>query len=89
MSKKATKQSRKTARRKAAQALEWLWGSPLGKLVKVKSWRPSLDLHFLDWRDRGVAWPTLLVDRRGMRWTSTPIWNFIWLRNRLGFGEKD
>ena len=70
-------------------ALEWLWGSPLGKLVKVKTWRPSLDLHFLDWRDRGVAWPTLLVDRHGKRWTSTPIWNFIWLRNRLGFGEKD
>lgn len=38
------------------------------KLVRVKSWKPSVSHH-------GVEWPTLLVDRRGgRRETSTPVW---------------
>lgn len=63
--------------------INWLWGYPLGKLVRMKSWVPSIDrLH------RGVGWPTALVDQRGQRSTITPIWNRVWLRNRLGFKEK-
>jgi hypothetical protein len=32
----------------------------------------------------GIGWPTML-DRRGEASTETPIWNWIWLRDRLGF----
>jgi hypothetical protein len=58
--------------------VEWLWGEPLGKVIKVKSWWPSIDR-----RARGIAWPTMLIDRLGSRATTTPIWNLVWLRNRL------
>lgn len=65
--------------------LQWAWGEPLGKFVAVRSWRPSLDWNSRDWRNWGIAWPTYLADHCGRRSTDSPIWNWIWLRNRLGF----
>ena len=38
------------------------------KLVKVKSWVPSLD-------EEGMGWPVMLVDRAGTRTTVVPIWD--------------
>ena len=37
------------------------------KLVRVRSWWPTLDKY-------GIGWPTLLVDRVGIGRVSTPIW---------------
>lgn len=46
------------------------------KLVRVKSWLPSYDGHWL-------GWPTLIVDRWfGERETSTPCWLRVPLRRR-------
>lgn len=69
--------------------IEWLWGLPLGKIVKFKSWAPSWDQPCRDWRHWGVAWPVMLVDGDWGRQTTSPIWNWMWLRNRLGFPPKE
>lgn len=38
-------------------------------LVRVKSWRPSIGPH-------GVEWPTMLIDTAyGHRMTITPVWD--------------
>lgn len=63
--------------------IQWFWGQLLGRFVKVASWRSSLESQFTDWRDLGIGWPALLVDRAGGRCHSVPIWNFNWLRNRF------
>ena len=69
------------------RTLTWLWGYPFGKLVRVKSWLPTFDRcgcpH--NWRQWGIGWPTMLLDYPGHRRTETPIWNFVWLQNRLGY----
>lgn len=66
------------------ELLEVAWGHKLGKLVKVKSWRPGFEKPCRDWREWGIGWPTLLVDDRPWgRTTTTPIWNFVWLANRF------
>lgn len=66
----------------------WAWGYDLGKLIRVKSWWPSFDTCYQeDWRQWGIAWPTILVDQNWTRTTSTPIWNWVWLCNRLGYGQ--
>lgn len=44
------------------------------RVVAVKSWRPSMGPH-------GVEWPTMLVDKPSYRRTATPIWNRARLRN--------
>jgi hypothetical protein len=74
--------------------VEWLWGHKFGLAPFVKSWRPFIDAHrprgYRGWmlwqfalQNWGVAWP-LLGDRK-IGGTSQPIWNWTWLRNRLGF----
>jgi len=63
--------------------IEWLWGHKLGKAPFVKSWWPDYDRHGSDWRQWGVAWPVLGDRKEGG--TRVPIWNWVWLRNRVGF----
>ncbi len=44
------------------------------RLVRIKGLMPMVDRY-------GVAWPTMLIDRRGGgRQTVTPIWNWARLR---------
>jgi hypothetical protein len=73
--------------------VEWCWGHKLGKAPFVKSWIPSFDTHRPRGYDRrmlwrfalrewGLAWPVLGDRKEGG--THTPIWNWTWLRNRLG-----
>lgn len=52
--------------------------TPETRLVRVKSWRPSRGPY-------GWEWPTMLIDRKGMRSTATPVWDYwqwraVWLR---------
>jgi hypothetical protein len=72
--------------------LEWLWGSKFGREPFVRSWRPSFDTHKphgyrgrMLWqfavREWGIAWPLLGDHKKGG--TSMPIWNWMWLRNRV------
>lgn len=61
--------------------IEWAHGD-FGpqKLVRYKSFLPSFDrCNCRDWRQWGLAWPTMLVDRASGRMTATPIWNWEWL----------
>lgn len=45
------------------------------RLIRVKSWRPSLGPH-------GIEWPTMLIDRNGyQRCTVTPVWNWALVRH--------
>jgi hypothetical protein len=65
--------------------VQWLWGPPLGRVIRVKSWWPSFETcGCRDWRQWGIAWPTMLVDHHSARReTATPIWNWVWLTHRL------
>jgi len=65
--------------------IQWLWGPPLGRLVRFTSFRPWLSFSCRDWRQWGVEWPCMLVDRSCGRSHCTPVWNYMWLRSRLGF----
>lgn len=71
--------------------VQWLWGPHTSneRVILVKSWWPSWDSGGTKrWQDHGIAWPVMLIENSWTRMTVTPIWNFIWLRNRLGFPEK-
>lgn len=58
-----------------------LW-SRRDKLVRVKSWWPSIGPY-------GIEWPTLLVDRLGRtRVTETPVWNRAMVKHFL-FGRSE
>jgi hypothetical protein len=49
----------------------WMMRVLLGsgyELIRIKSWRPF-------WGPWGIEFPTMLVDRMGMRETVTPIWD--------------
>jgi hypothetical protein len=46
---------------------------PHHRVVRFKSFRPWIGPY-------GVEWPTMLVDHRGMRETSTPVWNYYQFR---------
>jgi hypothetical protein len=77
------------ARENMIRFIEWLWGYKLGTKPFVKSWWPSPDNGGCphDWREWGIAWPCLGDRKEGG--TRTPIWNWVWLRNRLGFPYKE
>lgn len=70
--------------------IQWLWGpSSLGRIVKFNHWWPSFDRGGCnDWRQWGIAWPCVVVDYKHHRETTTPIWNWVWLRSRLGYPYK-
>lgn len=57
--------------------IEWAWGDPTMKIVRVKSWKGW-------WGPYGFEWPVLLVDHKGgYRSTSSLVWNWEWLRGRI------
>ena len=67
--------------------LKWLLAMPPHhRIVRVKSWKPTLD--FGPWGFNGIGWPTLLVDRPSHRTTDTPIWDRVRLR-LLVCGNRD
>lgn len=43
-------------------------------IVAVKSWRPTMGKH-------GLEWPTMLVDKPSFRRSATPVWDRARLRN--------
>lgn len=56
--------------------MKWFCHLLLGsetKFVRLKSWRPF-------WGRYGVEWPTMVIDRCGMRSTATPVWDRYHLR---------
>lgn len=56
------------------RVIGWLLFRPKDKILRVKSWRPSLGKY-------GIEWPTVLMDRNGyQRCTSTPVWNWPLVR---------
>jgi len=67
--------------------LEWLWGHKFGPAPIIRSWHLGIDTcRCADWREWGITFVTLGDRKAGG--TSTPIWNLVWLRNRLGFPYK-
>lgn len=44
------------------------------RLVSVKSWWPSIGRNAFSGRVE-IAWPVMLVDRKGERYTCLPIWD--------------
>ena len=59
----------------------WLCFAPTDKIIKLKSWWPSLG-------ERGLEWPVVLIDNGcGRRSTQTPIWDRAMIRHVLGLGR--
>lgn len=44
------------------------------RLVAVRSWRPRMGKH-------GLEWPVMLVDKPSYRRSATPVWDRARLRN--------
>jgi len=62
--------------------LRRLLDDPRDKIVRVKSWRPSLGGH-------GIEWPTMLIDQLGYRrMTVSPVWDGAMMRHVfMGWGR--